>query len=236
MESATLAALTATAAFVGVVHTLAGPDHYIPFIALAKARSWSLARVVRVTLACGVGHVAGSVLLGLAGVALGVAVGRLERIEALRDGLAGWVLLGLGLAYAVWGLRRAIRSRPHAHWHAHNDGTVHCHEHAHLGQHAHPHVEASPRRSLSGWILFIAFVLGPCEALIPILMYPAAERSLSGLFVVTAVFALCTIATMTTMVVIGCVGMRRFPLGRFERYSHVAAGLALVACGLSIVI
>jgi ABC-type nickel/cobalt efflux system permease component RcnA len=239
MESTTLTALVATAAFVGVVHTLAGPDHYLPFIALAKARGWSVARTIRVTVACGLGHVAGSVVLGLAGIALGLAVGRLERVEALRDGIAGWLLLGLGLAYAAWGMRRVLRTRPHEHWHSHTDGTVHCHGHAHLGQHAHPHVERlapAARKSVTGWMLFIAFVLGPCEALIPILMYPAAERSLVGLLLVTGVFGVCTVSTMTVVVFAARLGLARIPLGPLERYAHVLAGLALAACGLSIVV
>jgi len=34
-------ALCATAAGVGVIHTLLGPDHYLPFAAMARAGDWS---------------------------------------------------------------------------------------------------------------------------------------------------------------------------------------------------
>ena len=83
-----LTILAITAASIGVVHTLVGPDHYLPFVVLARARGWSLARTSVITLLCGVGHVAGSVVLGLVGIALGLAVSRLEAVEAWRADLA----------------------------------------------------------------------------------------------------------------------------------------------------
>ena len=36
-----IAILTATAASIGFFHTLFGPDHYLPFIVMAKANNWS---------------------------------------------------------------------------------------------------------------------------------------------------------------------------------------------------
>jgi ABC-type nickel/cobalt efflux system permease component RcnA len=233
--------LTGTAATLGFVHTLIGPDHYLPFITLARARGWSMARTAGVTLASGIGHVAGSVVLGLLGVLLGWAIGGLERFESLRGEIAGWLLLGFGLAYLAWGLRHAWRRRPHSHWHVHADGTLHQHDHTHLEEHAHLHDGGEPaekRRFLQGataWTLFLVFVVGPCEPLVPILMYPAAAGSLWGVALVTAVFALTTLATMTAMVLIGRASLARLPSGRWERWSHVAAGTIVVLCGLAIV-
>ena len=77
--------LMATAASIGVVHTLLGPDHYVPFIVLAKARGWSLARTAGITVLCGLGHVLSSVVLGMAGIALGLAVHRLGVAEDGRQ-------------------------------------------------------------------------------------------------------------------------------------------------------
>ena len=121
-----LTALAITAFSIGVVHTLLGPDHYLPFVFMGRAGRWSRAKTLKVTLACGAGHVMGSVALGLAGIGLGVAVGRLEAIESLRGELAAWALIGFGLVYFIWGLRQAVRSRPHAHVHVHADGTTHA--------------------------------------------------------------------------------------------------------------
>ena len=109
--SDSLAILCGTAASIGLVHTLLGPDHYVPFIALARARRWSARRTLLVTLACGLGHVVGSVLIGFVGIGLGMAVLTLEDFEAGRGTLAGWLLLAFGLAYMAWGVRRAVRKR-----------------------------------------------------------------------------------------------------------------------------
>jgi sulfite exporter TauE/SafE len=56
------------------------------------------------------------------------------------------------------------------------------------------------KANLTPWILFLVFVLGPCEPLIPILMYPAAQSSITGLVAVTLVFALTTSITMVSVV------------------------------------
>jgi len=240
-----LTILAATAASIGLVHTLIGPDHYVPFIALAGARKWSLSKTLGVTAACGAGHVLGSVVLGGLGILLGVVLGGLERFEGFRGEIAGWLLLGLGVAYMVWGLRQAYRNRPHSHWHGHSDGSLHEHTHTHRQEHAHVHAasQETPRvrqykstsgRRITPWVLFVIFIFGPCEALIPVLMYPAAEGSWWGVALVVAVFGLATVATMLVTVTVGHLGISRLPLGRLERYSHALAGLALVACGLAI--
>jgi ABC-type nickel/cobalt efflux system permease component RcnA len=230
-----MGALLATAAFIGTVHTLAGPDHYVPFIAMARARRWSTGRTAAMTLACGTGHVAGSVVLGAVGIAVGLALGWMEAFEAFRGEVAGWLLLGFGVAYAAWGLRQAHRKRPHRHWHGHGDGTVHDHQHGHQGAHAHVHEAKSPAaRSITPWVLFAIFVFGPCEALIPVVMVPAARGSWGQVALVTAVFGLCTLATMTAAVLAGHKGLSRLPLGSAERYAHALAGVALAACGAAI--
>jgi nickel/cobalt exporter len=234
-----LSLLAGAAATIGVVHTLVGPDHYLPFITLAKARRWSLARTVGVTLVSGLGHVAGSVVLGAAGIGLGWALGGVETVETVRGQMAGWMLFAFGLAYFAWGVRRAFRHRPHSHLHAHSDGTVHHHAHRHDTAHGHLHeqpVERS-RKFLAGataWTLFLVFVLGPCEPLIPILMYPAAAGSTAAVIAVATVFALTTLVTMTVAVVAGRAGLALLPDGKWERWSHAAAGGIVAACGLAI--
>ncbi len=228
-----LLALTLTAASIGLLHTLLGPDHYLPFIVMSRARRWSVPKTMLVTVLCGIGHVIGSVVLGLIGVALGLAASRLEIIESFRGSLAAWALIAFGLAYMAWGLRRACRNRPHAHGHVHGDGDEHEHNHTHHGEHTHVHGEER-RRSMTPWVLFTIFVFGPCEPLIPILMYPAAAQSFSGLCLVTCTFAAVTIATMLGVVLVLSFGAGRLPLGRLERWGHAMAGAMVLACGIAI--
>ncbi|NIR37211.1 MAG: hypothetical protein GWN73_15615, partial [Actinobacteria bacterium] len=62
-EGVAVWSLLAAAVGVAVTHTALGPDHYLPFVMLARARKWSWARTLTVTGICGLGHVASSVLL-----------------------------------------------------------------------------------------------------------------------------------------------------------------------------
>jgi sulfite exporter TauE/SafE len=226
--------LTLSAAAIAFLHTLLGPDHYLPFVAMARARGWSLGRSLRITLLCGVGHLLGSVVLGVIGITVGVQLASLEWLEGLRGNLAAWLLIGFGLAYTAWGLRQALRNRPHAHWHSH-DGMTHSHVHTHHGGHAHLHAEATPGRSLTPWVIFVIFVLGPCEPLIPLLMYPAARESWAGVLAVTTVFGLVTVLTMLGMVFLSLKGLEKLRLPAFERYAHALAGSTILVCGLAIV-
>lgn len=223
--------LAVSAATIAFVHTLLGPDHYLPFVAMSKARGWSMGRALRITLACGVGHLAGSVLLGVVGIALGAQLSAVTWLEGFRGNLAAWMLVGFGLAYAVWGMRQARRNRPHSHWH-HHDGLVHLHEHTHHEAHAHIHDAKAGNKSLTPWLVFIIFVLGPCEPLIPLLMYPAARESMAGVAVVTLVFGLVTVATMIIAVSIALLGLKNLKLYKFEPYGHAVAGSTVLACGL----
>lgn len=224
--------LLATAATVGLVHTLLGPDHYLPFVVMARAWRWSTARTALITLLCGIGHVGSSVVLGLIGAALGVAVERLVAVESLRGEVASWMLIAFGLVYTVYGLRLAMRGKKHSHVHVHEDGAAHAHEHAHVGEHTHVHTGERP--NMTPWVLFTIFVFGPCEPLIPLVMYPAMAHSYGLMMQVAIVFSVITIATMLVVVLLGARGLELLPAGRLERYSHALAGAAVLLSGLAI--
>lgn len=234
MNEQTIQVLIGAAASIGFLHTIMGPDHYVPFIAMSRARGWSLLKTLLVTTACGLGHVIGSAALGCVGIALGAAAGKLQWFDDMRGGVAGWLLLGFGIAYTAWGIRRAIRNKPHSHWHVHADGTLHNHKHVHAKDHAHVHTHEAHRDRMTPWVLFVIFVFGPCEPLIPILIYPAAQLSVWGIVAVTVVFGACTLATMLAAVLVGYFGLSRISLAPLERYSHAVAGLTITSCGVLI--
>ncbi len=230
-------ALMVTAGSIGLVHTLIGPDHYLPFIMMAWSRKWSRLKTAMITLACGLGHVLSSVVLGMVGIAMGIAVGQLEGVEGKRGDIAGWMLLAFGLAYAVWGIHRALANKVHSHPHLHGDNhDSHQHEHAHdTAEHMHPHGEQK-KHSITPWVLFAIFVFGPCEPLIPILMYPAAKSSWAGAVAVAIVFSFFTIGTMMTIVMLGTAGINFLPMKKLERYTHAIGGVIIFLCGLAIMI
>ncbi|MCD4663993.1 MAG: sulfite exporter TauE/SafE family protein [Bacteroidales bacterium] len=221
--------LAGTAASIGFFHTLLGPDHYLPFIFMAKARKWSMFKTSWVIVACGIGHVGSSILLGIIGFTFGIALGKLELFEGFRGDLAAWAFVLFGLAYFIWGLQRAIVNKPHKHRHLHTDGTIHMHEHSHSNEHDHVH-----KKNITPWILFTIFVLGPCEPLIPVLMYPAAETSTSGMVFIAVIFAVVTIATMLGIVLLATYGFNFIKFGKLERYTHALAGAIVLLSGIAI--
>jgi len=183
---------------------------------------------------CGLGHVLSSAAIGTVGIVFGIAVGKLTVFEGVRGGLAAWALVSFGLVYMIWGIMTVVKNKRHAHGHIHADGTEHAHGHVHEGRHVHVH-SAGGSAKLTPWVLFTVFALGPCEPLIPLLMYPALQSSLTGVVYVTAAFAAATVLTMTGIVALLSFGVRFVKLGRFERYSHAAAGGAIALSGLAVI-
>lgn len=234
---------------IGFFHTLFGPDHYVPFVAMSQVGRWSWRKTILVTVLCGFGHVGSSILLGFVGIALGIVLVKLEAIESVRGDWAGWALLAFGLVYFVWGL---IHARRHALGEPHHHGpgllaffnpakksasdsespSVAVPEQAENRERQEP----APRRAsrMTPWALAVIFVLGPCEPLIPLLMYPAAKENTWAALLVAFMFGLVTLVTMTAAVIAMRLGINSIRLGSLHAYSHALAGFAVFASGLAI--
>ena len=228
-----LSILALSAASIGFIHTILGPDHYLPFIVMAKSGQWSLRKTALITFLCGLGHVISSVVLGFVGIGLGIAVTKIEGFESFRGNIAAWALIFFGLVYFIWGVRQAVLNKPHKHLHAHGKGTSHGHDHVHKDDHKHAHIEGK-KKDFSPWVLFTIFLLGPCEPLIPILMYPAAKNNFSDLAIVTGIFGLVTISIMLSIVLISTFGIKLISTEKVERFTHAIAGGTILLSGLAI--
>ncbi len=207
----TTTVLLGTAASLAIVHTLIGIDHSLPLAALGRARGWALGRTLLVTGVCGAGHVASSVVIGAAGVGLGVATDSLLRVESARGELAAALLLAFGISYTAWALwPRRRRDAPPA------DGDI---------------------RGVTAWALFVVFVLGPCEPLIPLMVVPGLAGDWLAVAAVAAVFGLLTVGVMMAAVTAAWHGIGW--LGGSARYrgaklAHAAAGLVVTASGAAV--
>jgi sulfite exporter TauE/SafE len=222
---AELQALVITAISIAFLHTLTGPDHYLPFIALARARGWGLGKTIGWTIACGTGHVLSSVLLGLGGAALGWSLSSISWLEDVRGGIAGWLMFTFGLLYMAWGFYRLRKNRPHKHFETNDEG-LYVYEHNH-GQAIAP----MQRFKVTPWVMFIIFVLGPCEPMIPLLYYPAAQNSWWGMALLVLLYSSCTLLTMLALVLMGYYGMAFTATQKLEKYAHVLGGLTIFICG-----
>jgi sulfite exporter TauE/SafE len=223
--------LIVTAASLGFIHTVLGVDHYVPFIALSKSLKWSKVKTAIVTTLCGIGHVLSTVVIGIIGIALGLSIAKLESIENARGEIAGWLLIAFGIFYTIYGIYKSKKKHSHTHYHI-NENVYHSHEHNHLlADHKHLHDEPE---KISAWTLFIIFVFGPCESLIPVLMIPAAHHSIGGLILVVSIFGTATIATMLVMVFLGLYGIELLPQKKLEKHIHTIAGLTILICGIGV--
>lgn len=205
-HTASLWILMVSTAAIALVHTLA-PDHWVPFVSIGKAQKWSTGKLVWVTLLSGLGHVGSSIVIGSIGLVFGFSLTGLEAVESQRAEVAGMLLIGFGLAYAVWGLKQ---------------------------MRTHKHHDLDSRRTVTIWTLVAIFVLGPCEPLIP-LMFVSATHGWGAVILVTGIFSLITVAMMLlqALLVYKGIGFLKF-VNISHHYSHSIAGLVIAATGLMV--
>jgi ABC-type nickel/cobalt efflux system permease component RcnA len=168
------------------------------------------------------------VVLGLLGLAFGVQL--LEAFGRQMESLAGLLLIGFGVAYAVWGLRRVAGPQLHEHgeagWHAHRHGHHHHHHHHHA---------IDPGRQMSAWALFLIFCADPCVAVIP-LLFAAAPLGAAQAAGIVVLYEMATIGTMVLLVLPARAGVGRLRAGWVERYGDAAAGALIAFVGVSVAV
>lgn len=199
--------LLLSTASVAFFHALA-PDHWLPFVAIAKSQKWSKSRLFWVTLLSGMGHVGISVVFSVTGILLGFSLFRLKAIEGHRGEVAIWLLIGFGIAYMLWGIKKAKG-------------------------HSHKHIDDKDlkAKTVAVWTLFAIFVLGPCEPLVP-LLFLGYNYGYTGVVIVSAIFSAITVIMMLAQTLLAFAGVQVIRGGVAERYSHVFAGLAVALTGI----
>lgn len=190
---------------IAIVHALA-PDHWLPFVMIGKAQKWTKPRLTLVAFISGIGHVGSSIVLGAIGIIAGIASIKLQGIEATRAEVGVYLLIGFGIAYALWGLKHAK------------------HHHSHIP-------DLSQKKVVTVWTLFAVFILGPCEPLIP-LMFLATAYGWSGILTVSIVFSIITLLMMILQSLLGYMGIQLIKLNFAEKYTHTLAGSVIALTGI----
>ena len=146
------------------------------------------------------------------------------RAESIRGEIAGWMLVAFGGVYTLWGVWYAIRvlRAKRANGGADKDSAED------------PAEAGASNGRMTPWVLFVIFLFGPCEALIPLLMYPAALANVASVIWITTLFGVTTLVTMTGLVALMYLGIDRFRFRRAEPYGHAIAGAIVLGCGLGI--
>ena len=182
---------------VGALHALA-PDHWLPFVALSRAQSWSTRKTALVTFVAGIIHVCSSLILGLAGISLQRSLAEVIRWEGLRGEWFSFLLIGFGLIYMLWAFKQSNKKK----------------------------IEEmrSRENEIVYWIYFSIFVLGPCEPLIPFL-FLSVNKGAAQMFPVVMFFGAATLMVMTAAACAALRGFERIKLPKtFALNPGVAAG------------
>jgi ABC-type nickel/cobalt efflux system permease component RcnA len=189
----------------------------------------------------------------------GAALHEVEGWEGARGDWAGWALIIFGGLYAAWGVVRALRGKAHGHVHLHHDGQIHRHGHEHGGDEGHPSVHEhgheqehgdghghghgdergrgapTPWKSLTPWLLFLIFVLGPCEPLIPMFFASAVAGNWTDVAMVTLGYTAATLFGMHLLVTVFWFSLKRVSLGPIERWGNAMAGGVILLAGVAMV-
>ena len=165
------------------------------------------------SLLCGFGHVTVSVALGLVALISGSAA--VSQLGARAGAVAGLLLIGFGIAYALWSARHVIARRLHGHDHAHFD---HVHDPS----------------TATTWTLFAIYCADPCVAVVPIL-FAAAPLTRAGTVAIVGVYEAATIATMVGLVLAARAGAAVVRGRWFERHGDTAAGGLVALTGIVVV-
>ncbi len=200
------------------------PDHWLPFVVMARAQRWSSRRTVILTGSAGLLHVTLSILLAVAAIALGAPSARELAARAGRplESITGALLLLFGLAYGAWAYQR--EGRAHAHATAADRTPPHVHAHGHL-------LERWFRRVVSGGALVVLIGISPCAVLAPILFVASTEGHAAVLAAALG-FAVCTILTMIVVTLVALRSIRRLDSPFLSRYGDLISGALLALVGI----
>jgi nickel/cobalt exporter len=228
--------LIATAGATALFHTLI-PDHWLPFVLVARSQNWSLRKTFLTTLISALFHVALSLGLGILALFLGrefiIAVG--ERMELF----AGWALAFFGVVYTLYFL---FGSGQHQHYFP-GHGEHHPHEDyetkddSETKSPSRPHILHRHLGDRPWGALTLAAVVGlnPCVLAIPLVFATIAEDRWA-LLGVSVSFALTSIIVLVSASLLAFKGLRHFRLNFLNKYGEVISGLLLTLVGLLMIL
>lgn len=208
MNSAYLLTLAGTGFAVAFLHA-AIPTHWLPFVAIGRARGWSRRQTLFAVALAGGGHV-------LATTALGVALARFGfELDHAFEHAFEW-----GVAVLLIGLGSWLAFRK-----PHGAGCDHCH-----GDPKKLVPDATDRAAL--WGLFLTLTLSPCELFLPVYL-TAVPYGWPGVVWLSAVLAVATLGGMLTLTGLTLHGVARLKWRWLDQPSPRAIGALLGLLGVA---
>ncbi len=236
MNSAVLTTIAATGFVVAFFHA-AIPTHWLAFVLVGRARGWSRAKTILVTLWAGLGHVAVTSLLGVGIAWFGFQVS--AQAGWWFPWLIGAVLVGVG-GYYLW---RQVQGRGVCHHHptgGHHRPSADC---GHEDDHSHWDEELRDSRLMSAqasdWTaisgLFLMLTFSPCEGFLPIYL-SAVRFGWRGFAILTLILAVAALAGMTLFTWLTLRGLDQVKVQWLERHEAGLVGATFCLLGVLVVV
>ena len=168
--------IASSAASIGFVHTILGPDHYLPLVAMAKTNGWSAPKTASYVAVCGTFHLLGTILVGALAIFLGLAYLNVETVQSLRTDFAGWFLLSFGAIYFAWGMNWAIREGKRS-----------------RGSSVFDNQKNAPFVRCTAFAPFVFLIFGPC---VPLIQLTSSEEVDSNWFTSVLVLSVLCVTTI----------------------------------------
>lgn len=224
MDSSAAVYFAAASATAGL-HALI-PDHWLPFVAMGRARNWSVAKTLALASVSGALHVFLAIGLGLVAYSLGrpgaeaVAQRMGETLEVLSSGS----LMVFGIVYGAGSWLRERRHHPSVPAATESHASGSGHHHGHL-------LERWFRGDLSGASLVLVIGASPCALAFPILLASAASLGAGGVILVAAGFGAATMLTTVLVTLAGSLSVRRLDFPFLTRYGDLISGVLISIVG-----
>ncbi len=190
-----------------VLHALL-PNHWLPFVAAARAYRWRKSELLRFTAGAAVAHAL--MLVALAGVVGLVGEGVAHFLHEQATRLIGTIFVGL--AVLIFFAPNLYRHR-----HIHHPECEHCHD---AGQ------------TLTKAGLFAALVFSPCEGLLLIFFAAAVRLGWLHAIVVAAFSSFLAAMLMVLLVLLGYRGWERSLARLHEAHERYFVSGVLLVLGL----
>jgi nickel/cobalt exporter len=207
VNQALFTSIAATGFAVAFLHA-AIPTHWLPFVIVGRGQRWSTGKTLSVTALAGMGHVAFTIVLGLAVMGAGLAAAPL--LGKIFTPVVGGLLISVGLFYLV---RHALK--PGAHLHAGNK------------------LFTTDRAAVIGLVTLLA--LSPCEAFLPIYL-ANVQLGWAGFAALSAILFVATSAGMLLFTSLSLAGAQRLKLESLAHYERAILGGVLCVLGVLVIL
>ncbi len=209
-----------TAIGLGFIHVLLGFDHYIPFIFLSKAEKWNDKKTFIIVFLSGLFHVLSSIFIGFVGLYLKNNLFFIKQLELSRGELAGWLLIVFGILYIIFSIKKINRKLLNLD----KSSDIKGNTIANL-------IRSHPK---SYFFIILIFVLGPCEPLIPLMLYPHKSSETFLWIISIFLFSFTTIITMLIAVFIGRKILTLIKNPKFSNSLPTITGAIIALCGIAV--